>query len=123
MINISLNIWGRLFDLDIVYQNYSDELSSTNQNNFTSTITAIDFMDSLEELKKYIMQHDSTRMDESSIQNIFKYVVPETIFIPFDDEKSVFAILCNYRFDLEHGLAVVYEDGHFKEVGPQDIIL
>ena len=29
----------------------------------------------------------------------------------------------NYKFDMEHGIAVVYRGGKYKEAGPQDIIL
>ena len=40
-----------------------------------------------------------------------------------EKEERVFAILCNYKFDIEHGLAVVYENEKFKTVGAQDITL
>lgn len=28
-----------------------------------------------------------------------------------------------YKFDMEHGFAVVFENGQFKRVGTQDIVL
>ena len=37
--------------------------------------------------------------------------------------KRAIAVMCNYKFDMEHGIAIVYENEEFKEVGPQDIAL
>lgn len=123
MSDVRLNIWDRIFDVDIIFQNFSGDNVSDTQKNIAYSITSIDFTDSLEALKRYIIKHNSPEMDESTIQNIFRYVIPKGVFIPFDNENRVFAIMCNYKFDMEHGLAIVYEDGHFKDVGPQDIIL
>ena len=123
MSDIRLNIWDRLFDLDIIYQNYSDEVVSDNQKNIASAIPSIDFNKQLEGLKKYIIKNNSYEMDEEIIHNIFRYVIPKSIYIPIDSDKSIFAIMCDYKFDMEHGIAVVYEDERFKAVGPQDIIL
>ena len=59
---------------------------------------------------------------QQEIDNIFKYVIPKRIFIPRTDKKIV-AILCDYKFDMENGIAVVFENEKFKEIGVQDIIL
>ncbi len=122
MNDIRLKIWDRIFDLDIIYQNYSGEVSH-NQKNIAATISSVDFNDSLDDLKRYIIKKNSFEMDEGTINNIFRYVIPKCVFIPSINEKQVFAIMCSYKFDLEHGIAVIYENGCFKEVGPQDIIL
>lgn len=31
--------------------------------------------------------------------------------------------MCRYKFDAEHGIAVVFKEGKLEEVGPQDIIM
>ena len=31
--------------------------------------------------------------------------------------------MCNFKLDMEHGIAVIFEDGKFKTAGPQDLIL
>ena len=36
---------------------------------------------------------------------------------------SAFALMCNFRFDMEHGIAVIFENGAYKDVGPQDMVL
>ena len=48
--------------------------------------------------------------------------MPESLFVPRTEKKTI-AIMCNYKFDKEHGIAVVFEEGRLKEIGSQDIIL
>lgn len=57
-----------------------------------------------------------------SVDNIFKYVIPKTISVP-KAKKRVVAIMCNFKFDMEHGMAIVFEDEKIKKIGPQDIVL
>lgn len=56
------------------------------------------------------------------IDNIFKYIMPKSIFVPRTEQKEV-AIICNYKYDMEHGIAIVFENERLKEIGMQDIIL
>ena len=54
--------------------------------------------------------------------DIFKYVIPEAIYVKRNKRKHQIALLCNYRFDEEHGIAITYEDEKLKKIGTQDII-
>ena len=77
-------------------------------------------------IKLKFLNKDFSKMKEHTIDNIFKYVIHKSIFIPIDNNrnhKRVFALMCNYIFDMEHGLALIFENEQFKEMGPQDIIL
>lgn len=49
--------------------------------------------------------------------------MPKSLFVGRDEAKRIVAIMCDYRFDMEHGLAVVFENEQFKMIGEQDIIL
>ena len=49
--------------------------------------------------------------------------MPKSLFVRRDEAKRIVAIMCDYRFDMEHGLAVVFENEQFKMIGEQDIIL
>lgn len=49
--------------------------------------------------------------------------MPKEIFVPHTEKHRNVAIMCNYKFDIEHGIAVLFENGQFKKVGPQDIAL
>ena len=60
---------------------------------------------------------------KEAFENIFKYVMPKSIFVPHTKKHRIAAIMCNYKFDMEHGIAVVFENGKLKKVGTQDIVL
>ena len=120
---INLTIWGRTFDLYYIYQNYSGEEVLPNQERTVEQIPNADFQSAMEAVKRYILKHNKEELQEESIPNLFKYVMPKRILIPRETEKRVFAIMCNYKFDMEHGLAIVFENEKFVAVGLQDIIL
>ena len=74
-------------------------------------------------LESYILNDEYAEIDGDSIDNIFKYVIPTDIFIPRTPETRTVALLCDYRFDEEHGVAIVFENEEFKKIGTQDIVL
>jgi len=117
-----LNIWNRDFEIDITYEIFSDKPVTEKQKTIASGLSAVDFSESLEGVIRYIKKYNARDLGEERIDNIFKYVIPKRIYITQSEEEE-FAIMCNYKFDMEHGIAVVYKGGKFKEAGPQDIIL
>ncbi len=119
-----MNLWNRDFELYISYSCYPGEEITDVQKNAAQEFcedTSI-ATDALDELKKYVEKTSDTVVKANEIENIFKYVMPKSIFIPRTNSKMV-AIICNYKFDMENGIAVVFENGKLKEIGPQDIIL
>lgn len=78
---------------------------------------------SLEHVKNYVETDEFARLNGDKIENIFNYVMPKEIFVPHTEKHRNVAIMCNYKFDIEHGIAVLFENGQFKKVGPQDIAL
>lgn len=116
-------IWGREFELNIVLQNFPGEEVTSNQKKVVDALSTFDFETALNPLKEYIMKYNSEDVGCPEISNIFKYVIPKGVLIPRENEKRVVALMCNYKFDMEHGLAIVFENEQFKTVGPQDIIL
>ena len=63
--------------------------------------------------------------DENNLKkdNIFSYIKPEYLFVKNEKENTRVALMCKYKYDLEHGLAVVFfKDGNII-AGLQDIIL
>ena len=55
--------------------------------------------------------------------NIFSYIKPEYLFVKHDEVHPRVALMCKYRYDLEHGLAIVFSADGDVSVGIQDIIL
>lgn len=117
-----LNIWNRDFVIDITYEVFSDKPVTEKQKTIANGLAVVDFSESLDGVIKYIKKYNSRDLEDDHISNIFRYVIPKRIYITQSDEEE-FAIMCNYKFDMEHGIAVVYKGGKYKEAGPQDIIL
>lgn len=121
---IEVNLWGRDFVLPIEYDCYSGENITTCQ------IKAVEIFKNNEslincakkEVEKYCSQMVKNDVNNHKKDNIFSYIKPDYIFVKREEEPRV-AIMCKYRYDQEHGLAIVIDlDGRIN-VGLQDIIL
>lgn len=118
-----LNIWDRGFELNVVYECYPGEEVLDSQKAAAKWLDDSNlFAASLEHVKSYVMKTAAEQVD-LPIKNIFKYVMPKSIFIPHSKNTPKLALMCNYKFDAEHGIAVVFENGKYKEIGEQDIVL
>ena len=120
-----LTIWGREFDLRVVFDCFDDEEVLTIQEQALEAFLKADaaIENSKKQVENYILNDDYAELETDSIDNIFKFVIPTDIYIPRTPETRTAALLCNYRFDEEHGIAIVFENERFKEIGTQDIVL
>lgn len=118
-------IWDRAFDLSVAYECYSGEEILESQKEAFAMVedNAKEVAESLEAVKKYVRKTGASQLADDGIENIFKYVMPKSIFVPHTKKHRIAAIMCSYKFDMEHGIAVVFENGKFKKVGTQDIVL
>ncbi|MBQ2801597.1 MAG: hypothetical protein IJF03_09415 [Lachnospiraceae bacterium] len=125
MNKIKVSIWGREFELNITYDCYSDEEVLNSQEDAVKAFVKADesISISLDEVKKYCLAMNHKEIGSNVIENIFKYVVPKYLYVSREDEKRIVSIMCNYRFDQENGIAVVFENEKFAKIGKQDIIL
>ena len=118
-------IWGRSFTLPVEYCCYKGETVTDKQ------IAAIDafptHMDWVEKAKNMVEAYckEQVMEDEENTKkdNIFSYVKPMCLYITREENHPRIALMCKYRYDPEHGLAVVFShDGHV-DIGAQDIVL
>jgi len=121
-----LTIWGRAFDLDIVFDCYKGEdvlpIQIEAINRFLQNANLID--QAKPAVESYCIQRDSDYIGSMGIDNIFKYVVPMSLYVQrTKDDRRVVGLMCNYKFDPEHGLVVVFENEQLKIIGNQDAIL
>ena len=123
MNKITMTIWGRQFVLDVIYDCYEgEEITKLQQEAYDEFISNNSIVDTVLDCVKNYCLEDENMKDSDSIQNIFKYVIPKSIFVERDEENKVIVLLCDYRFDNEHGIAIVFENGAFKEiVGQSDL--
>lgn len=119
---LNIKIWNRDFDLKVIYDCYAGEQVLDEQKealkNFSSNKKTIE--SSKDVVEKYCLSQNKDEIGADEIDNIFKFIQPESIFVKRDCQV---AILCKYKFDAEHGVAIVFKDGLVAEVGNQDIIL
>lgn len=124
---IKMNIWNREFDIDICYDVYSGEeilpVQQETLNLFLENYESI-LQSALESVKKYCVETDGEDKGFNSVENIFKYVIPTTLYIkrPQSNERIV-ALLCDYRFNPDDGLAIVFKNNIFEMIGTENIIL
>lgn len=121
MIKEAVNLWGRSFSLDLIYR------CRPNEEVLDSQVQASDAIldkwhvveDAKAEVVKYCLNHDGDVIG-STIQNIFKYVIPTELLVLRGESAREVALMCNYRFDPGHGIAVVFRNEKFLKVIPQD---
>lgn len=117
-----MNIWGREFDIQIRYEAYDGEEVLPSQ------IDALNsFVDGCDELLsepdsviKYCLTNNTKEIKEP-IKNIFKYVMPVALLILRSSENNV-VLLCNYKFDYENGLALVFNKNELIKICSQSEI-
>lgn len=123
--SLKITIWGRDFSLPIEYDCYEGETITTQQFDAVNCFSA--HTEWVEDAKSYVEAFckDQVMEDEenSKKDNVFSYIKPESIFVKRDKEHPRVALMCKYRYDLEHGLAVVFFSNGEITVGIQDIIL
>lgn len=124
MNNITTTIWGRELVLDIVFNFFDgNEKNESQIKALSSFIENINQLDNcLSKVKEYCIENSNEQI--KTVDNIFKYVMPKSIYVINSiDEKRTVALLCNFKFDMEHGLAIIFKNEEFSEIGDQSLIV
>lgn len=121
----NITIWERQFDLQVIFDCFDNEEVLPIQEQALEAFLKAEntIQESKQPLEKYILNDEYADIEGDSIDSIFKYVIPTDIYIPRTPETRTVALLCDYRFDEEHGIAIVFENEQFKEIGEQNIVL
>lgn len=116
-----MNLWGRDFSLPVYYECDTDQDVLETQKEAKNTLLASwDVVeDSKQAVEDYCLNRDGDQV-ENPITNIFRYVIPTNILVLRSEDSRKAALMCNYRFDPEHGLAAVFENEQLVAVVPQD---
>lgn len=122
---LNVEIWDRSFSLNVEYDCYAGE--EVTQKQIEAVKRFSNNLHWISNAKKDVVKYCKSEVDNDSENqkkdNIFSYVKPEALFVKRDDKKSRVALMCKYRYDPEHGLAVVFDESGNITVGAQDIIL
>lgn len=122
MLKQELTIWGRKFNLDVVFDCYAGEQPTDTQKQALQNLvnSNLDFEQVKQNIKTYCLGYDPTIV----LNNIFKYVVPQAIYLKrTKDTSRVVGIMCAFKLDIEHGLAIVFKDEQFVKIVQQDALL
>ena len=122
MDKLSFTIWGREFELDVVFDCYpGEQVTMAQRQALGNFIGRPDLLDDVKtEVEKYCKQMDPS----VTTDNIFKFVIPRSLFVKRDkNDCRILSLMCAFKLDIEHGLAVVFRNEIFEQIGPQDIIL
>ena len=124
MNKVRTQIWGREFELPVIIKQFKGkEITDTQKEAVERLEQNLDIFNlAKDEVEKYIIDNGLKEKGINEIDNIFKYVIPKSISVP-KSKKRVVALMCNFKFDMEHGLSIIFENEKLKEVGSQDLIL
>ena len=130
MNKIKIAFCDREFELEITYDVFEDELLLKGQIDTLDEFLNISnedrdklFEKVKQEIIKYIYENNKDDLNEEKIENIFKYIIPTEIYIERNEDVHIVDILCEYKFDMEHGLAIQFENEEFKKIVSQDEVL
>ena len=121
---VDMNIWGRDFDLKVEFDCYRGEkVTKSQEEALKKIIKNIDLINkSKKMLEKYCEKRVYVDNENQKKDNVFSYIKPDYIFVKREDKPRV-AIMCKYKYDMEHGLAIVFEDSGNITIELQDEIL
>lgn len=124
MTKIEKSLWGRKLQLEISFDCLEGEKVTGSQERALDSL--LDHWSgaeaSLDAVKEYCEKNSGAQVQAKDIDNVFKYVVPRLLFVMREPEGCV-AIMCDFRFDLEHGMAIVLTNGKLDRITEQDDVM
>ena len=127
MSSIVMSTWGKEITLEVRFDLLDDERISSMQAYALGTIFvswgAVNA--ALDAVKSYCLENDgnmfASECGTARIDDIFDVVEPYSLFVVRDNSKRSVALMCHYRLDPEHGLALLFENERLTKIGPEDI--
>lgn len=124
MIKYTMNIWGRKFELPVMIKQYGgEEITEIQKESIEKFQHCEEVLNaSKQSVEQYILENGLRDHNIYEVDNIFKYVMPKSFYVP-NAEKRVVVLFCDFKYDLENGIALIFEDEKLKKIGPEDLAL
>lgn len=124
MTKIEKSLWGRKLQLKVSFDCLEgEEITSSQEQALDSLFDHWSGAEaSLDAVKEYCEKNSNGQVQAKDIDNVFKYVVPRSIFVMREPEGCV-ALMCDFRFELEHGMAIVLRNGKLDKITDQDSVV
>lgn len=123
---VKLDVYGREFSLKVYFSQYKGEEITEQQEIAYERFIKNKKVDenSKDKVINYIENNYKKDLSDNDTKNIFKYLIPKTIFIPRQDGmKRSIILLCDFKFDIEHGIGILFENEKMTDIGLQDEFL
>ena len=127
MSRIVMSTWGKEITLEVRFDLLDDERVTSQQAYALGAIFVLwgAVNGALDALRSYCLEHDgdmlASECGTARIDDIFDVVEPYSLFVVRNDSKRSVALMCHYRLDPEHGLALLFENERLTKIGPEDI--
>lgn len=119
---INMKIWDKEYELKVVFDVFEGEEVLESQNDALTQF--VENSESLLSDPNEVKQYCATLNSEiPETQSVHDYVRPEMLYVVRDSEKRTVVLCCDYEFDVEHGIAIVFEDERFVKVTDQSEIV
>ncbi len=119
-----LTIWGRELPIKIEYDCFDGEeitqIQKETLQKFLKKQTSI-FKEAYNLLQKFCLQKYPEYFS-GQFDNIFKYIKPNILYIKKASTRLC-GLLCNFKYEQEHGLAIIIENEKVVKVDNQDALL
>ena len=125
MNKVNIKIFKRKFELPVSYEYYdSEEIEEYQKIALESFLKHQEILENIpNDLINYLKKDNPSKFKDKKIVNIFKYIMPDKLYVGRNNKKRVVTLLCDYKFDLEHGIALMFENEKLVKIATQDIIL
>lgn len=124
--NITVNVWGRELNLNIIFDQYKgEEITPVQEKAYNSFVkNAEKLINGVKsDVEKYCLDQNKDEIGEK-VDNIFKYVKPKSLFIKRSKNNDrIVALMCSYKFDPDHGRAIIFKNEKFVNIDKDDSIL
>lgn len=120
----NLVIWGKQFSMPVQYAGPAEPEASADLDQAIQAFIA-DSADitskSILKLKAYIKGKAET-IGSVAPENLFDSITPQMLLVTIDEGDALIALLCGFKFDPEHDIALIFRNNSLDEVGNQDLI-
>lgn len=121
--NKEVLIWDRKINIRIDYDLYDNETATDEQEQrLEEFINNTQLLNDKTAISEYCLKNNGKEIGDN-VDNLFKYIAPTAILIPQSEKNKRIILLCNYKFDIEHGIAIIFENNSFSKIVTQDDVL
>lgn len=128
MNEVTIPLWGRVFSMRVEFDHYDDDVIPAKMESALDTFLdhLQDVQNSQDKLKEYCIKQDADELvklfGKAEIEDVFDVVMPDCLFVLRPEGHRRIALMLDYRFDIDEGLALLFVDEKLKSIGTQSSV-